>query len=526
MATLPRPALRVAVPVVRRHLPTPPPPPTPPRAPAGNQTHPTHHNPPPRGRRPRHAHPSRLLQPYPTEPSFTVPVVGGAPSSSTVGNLVVVSAAAAAAAATATADDLLAPQQAPASPLHRSRTLPARRPPQQMPVVAVTPAPGKPPADADNDADDDFVDNDLFDDDRDAVAASAAATPAAVTAASVPISNRASMPPPASSPPRQSPQRPNRLSVLAPGGADIVPPLRATAPSMFPSSTPGRASLDAALGDASMARRAVSVDAGRSGRRPGFPADVTAASCDDDEEGSLSDRPPRLADDISDVPLPRKPSLPTSAGGGGLERAMHKLFAPYGLPPTERLLHVFMCATPRSRILQQGHLFLTPSFVMFHANIFGFQTTYVLHKRDVAAVEPARTAMVIPNAVMVTTREGAEFFFTSFVQREKALACMRAVVGGEEGDGSSSGGEASVRRKPTLTTAAAASAVLALAASPAPASPLHPGVVLSTTVAAAVAAAAASAAASATSVSSEVSSEEEEEEPPVRAVHHAPRKPG
>ncbi|KAJ3096983.1 hypothetical protein HDU97_005344 [Phlyctochytrium planicorne] len=125
------------------------------------------------------------------------------------------------------------------------------------------------------------------------------------------------------------------------------------------------------------------------------------------------------------------PSRTVSVSGStkGLEKVMHRLFGPYGLPPTERLHHVFMCATPRSRILQQGQMFVTENFVCFHSNIFGFQTSYVLHCADIVSVDPARTAMVIPNAVVVGTRDGEEYFFTSFVQREKALGAMRVVMG-------------------------------------------------------------------------------------------------
>ncbi|KAI8830243.1 hypothetical protein BC829DRAFT_449805 [Chytridium lagenaria] len=136
----------------------------------------------------------------------------------------------------------------------------------------------------------------------------------------------------------------------------------------------------------------------------------------------------------------------------GLQRAMHKIFVPYGMPSTERLIHIFMCATPRSKILQQGHMFVTDNYVCFHSNIFGFQTSYLLHSSDILAVDPARTAMVIPNAIMVTTRDGDEYFFTSFVQREKALSVMLALIGhssattlkeetssGQEGIGSNRG---------------------------------------------------------------------------------------
>ncbi|KAJ3208059.1 hypothetical protein HDU67_007037 [Dinochytrium kinnereticum] len=113
----------------------------------------------------------------------------------------------------------------------------------------------------------------------------------------------------------------------------------------------------------------------------------------------------------------------------GLEKTMHKTFAAHGLPSTERLIHVFICAIPRSKILQQGQMFITENFVCFHSNIFGFQTTYILHSSEILAVDPARTAMVIPNAIMVTTKDGSEFFFTSFVQREKALIAMRELIG-------------------------------------------------------------------------------------------------
>jgi hypothetical protein len=50
-------------------------------------------------------------------------------------------------------------------------------------------------------------------------------------------------------------------------------------------------------------------------------------------------------------------------------------------------------------------MYLTPNFVCFHANIFGYKTTIVLPWNEIAKVEKAKTAFVIPNAVKIKMKK-------------------------------------------------------------------------------------------------------------------------
>ncbi|KAJ3411042.1 hypothetical protein HDV05_002864 [Chytridiales sp. JEL 0842] len=100
------------------------------------------------------------------------------------------------------------------------------------------------------------------------------------------------------------------------------------------------------------------------------------------------------------------------------EKQMHKIFPM--LPPDEPLIADHMCAY-QSTILLQGKLYLTPNYLLFHANIFGYKTSILIPLSEITSVERAKTVGVIPNAIRVKEVGGGEFFFTSFVTREAAF---------------------------------------------------------------------------------------------------------
>jgi hypothetical protein len=72
-------------------------------------------------------------------------------------------------------------------------------------------------------------------------------------------------------------------------------------------------------------------------------------------------------------------------------------------------------------------MYLTPSYFCFHANILGFQTTITIPLSDVRILERAKTALVIPNAIQITT-SAKVYFFASFVQRELAFGNMEKLL--------------------------------------------------------------------------------------------------
>lgn len=63
-------------------------------------------------------------------------------------------------------------------------------------------------------------------------------------------------------------------------------------------------------------------------------------------------------------------------------------------------------------------MFVSQHYLCFHANIFGWETFLTLKWRDVTALTKEKTALVIPNAILVSTQT-EKYFITSFAARDK-----------------------------------------------------------------------------------------------------------
>ncbi|KAK9871360.1 hypothetical protein WA026_011625 [Henosepilachna vigintioctopunctata] len=92
------------------------------------------------------------------------------------------------------------------------------------------------------------------------------------------------------------------------------------------------------------------------------------------------------------------------------------------VPDDERLVVDYSCAVQKE-ILVHGRLYVTQNYICFYANIFGWGTNIVLRWKDVAAITKEKTAIVIPNAVLICTKT-EKYFFTSFVARDKVYLML------------------------------------------------------------------------------------------------------
>lgn len=59
----------------------------------------------------------------------------------------------------------------------------------------------------------------------------------------------------------------------------------------------------------------------------------------------------------------------------------------------------------------------------FHANIFGWETYLSLKWRNVTGITKEKTALVIPNAILITTDQ-EKYFITSFAARDKTYLML------------------------------------------------------------------------------------------------------
>jgi len=105
------------------------------------------------------------------------------------------------------------------------------------------------------------------------------------------------------------------------------------------------------------------------------------------------------------------------------ERTRQKKFCKYfkelqGEFVTERIGCAFV-----GDILLQGHLYVTDNYLAFHSNVFGYVTKFAIPLSSVRSITKEKTAMIIPNAVAVSTGE-EKYMFTSFLYRDHAYGVM------------------------------------------------------------------------------------------------------
>ena len=93
------------------------------------------------------------------------------------------------------------------------------------------------------------------------------------------------------------------------------------------------------------------------------------------------------------------------------------------LPADERLIIDYSCALQKD-ILVHGRLYVTKNFLCFYANIFRWETSVLIRWIDVVNMTREKTALVIPNAIQVTTGDKEKHFFTSFSSREKTFQML------------------------------------------------------------------------------------------------------
>ncbi|XP_014086496.2 protein Aster-B isoform X2 [Bactrocera oleae] len=92
------------------------------------------------------------------------------------------------------------------------------------------------------------------------------------------------------------------------------------------------------------------------------------------------------------------------------------------VPCEERLIVDYSCALQRD-ILVQGRLYVSQNYVCFHANIFRWETYLTIRWKDVTSITKEKTALVIPNAILICTAK-EKYFFATFTTRDKAFLML------------------------------------------------------------------------------------------------------
>ncbi|KAI8371345.1 GRAM domain-containing protein [Radiomyces spectabilis] len=95
----------------------------------------------------------------------------------------------------------------------------------------------------------------------------------------------------------------------------------------------------------------------------------------------------------------------------------HALFR--SVPEDDLLIEDYGCALQKE-ILLQGRMYISETHVCFNANIFGWVTNLVIAYADIIDIEKRTTAIIIPNAIQISTLQ-SKHFFASFLSRDQAF---------------------------------------------------------------------------------------------------------
>ncbi|XP_061481126.1 GRAM domain-containing protein 2B isoform X2 [Rhineura floridana] len=125
-------------------------------------------------------------------------------------------------------------------------------------------------------------------------------------------------------------------------------------------------------------------------------------------------------DDKNDSKLERKKSASNQFKANA---HFHKLFL--DVPIDEPLRQNFTCALQKE-ILYQGKLFISENWICFHSKVFGKDTKISIPVRSVTLVKKTKTALLVPNALVITTSSD-RYIFVSFLSRDTAYKLLKSV---------------------------------------------------------------------------------------------------
>ncbi|XP_062870538.1 GRAM domain-containing protein 2B-like [Trichomycterus rosablanca] len=101
----------------------------------------------------------------------------------------------------------------------------------------------------------------------------------------------------------------------------------------------------------------------------------------------------------------------------------HKLFKE--ISQDEILQQSYTCALQKD-ILYQGRLFVSDNWICFHSKVFGRDTKIVIPVLSVTFIKKTKTALLVPNALVITTAT-ERHVFVSFLSRDTTYKFLLSV---------------------------------------------------------------------------------------------------
>ncbi|XP_019721559.1 GRAM domain-containing protein 3 [Hippocampus comes] len=101
----------------------------------------------------------------------------------------------------------------------------------------------------------------------------------------------------------------------------------------------------------------------------------------------------------------------------------HKLFKE--ISKEEQLKQSYTCALQKD-ILYQGRMFVSDHWICFHSKVFGKDTKIAIPVISVTHVKKTKTALLVPNAVVIATAND-RYVFVSFLARDNTYKFLMSV---------------------------------------------------------------------------------------------------
>ncbi|XP_077416804.1 GRAM domain-containing protein 2B isoform X2 [Vanacampus margaritifer] len=101
----------------------------------------------------------------------------------------------------------------------------------------------------------------------------------------------------------------------------------------------------------------------------------------------------------------------------------HKIFKE--ISKEEQLRQSYTCALQKD-ILYQGRMFVSDHWICFHSKVFGKDTKIAIPVISVAHVKKTKTALLVPNAVVIATAND-RYVFVSFLARDNTYKFLMSI---------------------------------------------------------------------------------------------------
>ncbi|XP_077377895.1 GRAM domain-containing protein 2B [Festucalex cinctus] len=122
-----------------------------------------------------------------------------------------------------------------------------------------------------------------------------------------------------------------------------------------------------------------------------------------------------------DSKLERKKSHYSQLSKGNCQ--YHKIFKE--ISKDEQLRQSYTCALQKD-ILYQGRMFVSDHWICFHSKVFGKDTKIAIPVISVTHVKKTKTALLVPNAVVIATAND-RYVFVSFLARDNTYKFLMSV---------------------------------------------------------------------------------------------------